>query len=581
MGTNLTLNRSPVLLLSLALLAGPLLLAACDGAIEGDAGANSPPDTELAVQVADLRDVLPTDTLAAPGDTLVIGTDTTFVDEFITDVRRFTSLVEVNWSGTDPDGYVEAFEIRFYDDRDTGTLDPDAGWARTASRDSLVLLPIPQGEPVANVAFEVRAVDNDGALDPTPARTVFPVRNTPPTLRISRAEAPPDTTWPAASFAFTAADLDGEINLASIEIALNDSTGFVALPAGTDFVTLVAADPGAAETDAQLLLGRSGAPSSFVLPGFLTDAPNTLYLRAVDAAGFRSDLAVYPDPDAEERWYVRRVTSPVLLVNDYRTNRNPVVLPYHRAILDDYAGKGSYDEWYLAEPFQTGNSVVLATSDNLPPNPNPTLRETLRFWEHLYWVSNDVTSRTLGNNLPLVAGFLDEFFADGGSLFVNVRLRLPANPEDNLGNGALAVLPLAGLLDFGPGSAFEEYEQTMSLTGGAALDPAQPLPGGQTLPPLQTTRFVDVFSYPVGAGIIPLYTGELESQFDDDDTNTLVPWPGPSTLASIRDDGQVALLAVPLVRDFNGEPYLEGADGSDEAPRQAVQLILGALDFPR
>ncbi|MEM1043891.1 MAG: hypothetical protein AAGI91_14850 [Bacteroidota bacterium] len=548
-------NRQVARLLGFVLLAVPALLAACDSGIEGTAAGNLPPETELAVQVADLTEVLDPD-------------------------QRFTSLVEVNWSGTDPDGFVEAYEIRFYDESETGTIGAEAGWARTASRDSLVLLPIPQGAPVANVAFEVRSIDNDGLTDPTPARTVFPVRNSPPTLRLSATEVPPDTTWPAASFAFTADDLDGIANLEAIEVALNDTTaGFVRLPAETDFLTLVASDPRAPESEARLLLGRGGAPSDVRLPGFLTDAPNTLYLRALDAAGFRSETAVYPDPDPEagETWYAQRVTSPILLVNDFRTSRNTLVLPYHAAILDEYAGAGAYDEWYLAEPFQSGSSVVLLYSENLPTNPDPTLRETLRFWDHIYWVSNNATNRTIGNNLTLIANFLDEFFADGGSLFVNVPIELPSNPEDNLGNGALAVLPLAGLLDFSAGGEFEAYDQDLELESGARLTASQPLPGGTALPALQTTRKVDAFSYPVGAGTRSLYTGDLTATLNGEE----VAWPGPATLASLREDGRVALFAVPLVSDFSGNPFLEGIDEDPEAPRDAVKLMLEALGFPR
>ena len=537
--------------LLIGLCAGATLLAACDSGITGEALTNLPPDTELAVQVADLRDV-------------------------VTDDRRFTSVVEVNWSGTDPDGFVEAFEIRFYDESEAAAIGEDTGWTRTTRRDSLVLLPIPEGSPTADVVFEVRAIDNEGAVDPTPGRTVFPVRNSPPTLRLGRAEAPPDTTWPAASFAFAASDLDGTANLRAVEVALNDTTAFVELPPETDFVTLVAVDPAAPETEARLFLGRGGAPSELRLPGLRTDAPNAFYVRAVDAAGFRSETVAYPG--ADEAWYVRRVTSPVLLVNDYRTARNTVVMPYHRAIMEAYRGAGTYDEWYLAEPFQTGSSVVLAYSENLPANPDPTLRATLEFWDHIYWVSNNATNRALGNNLPLVAGLLEGFFEGGGSLFVNVPIRLPSAPEDNLGNSALAVLPLADLLDFGPGSDYEAFSPFAYLDGGAAVSPEGALPTGAPLPPLQTTRFVEVLSYPVGSGSLSLYEGDITARRDD---GALVDWPGPATLASLRADAQVALFAVPLVNDFNGLPLLEGADGDPGAPVEAIHLILDALGFPR
>jgi hypothetical protein len=43
----------------------------------------------------------------------------------------------------------------------------------------------------------------------------------------------------------------------------------------------------------------------------------------------------------------------------------------------------------------------------------------------------------------------------------------------------------------------------------------------------------------------------------------------------------VALFALPLVNEVNGQTLFEGADGDQAAPRRAIQLILEALGFPR
>ena len=201
-------------------------LAGCDGGVSGDSAANRPPDTALAVR-----------------DSSLVGN--------IEDEDRLTSTVFVSWSGTDTDGFVTAFDLRYYDDAGPAP-GPEEGWSRTTRSDSLVLLPIPPESDIANVAFEVRAVDNEGAVDPTPARTVFPIRNSPPTFRLSGTIAPADTTWPVVSFGWTAADPDGAQSLQSVEIALNDPTDFIALPPEVDFITLVAANPQANRRD----LGR-------------------------------------------------------------------------------------------------------------------------------------------------------------------------------------------------------------------------------------------------------------------------------------------------------------------------------------
>src|SRR5690606_17179032 len=112
---------------------------------------------------------------------------------------------------------------------------PDAGWVRTTRTDTLILLPIPRGERAANVVFEVRAIDNEGLVDPNPARTVFPIQNAPPSIRFNTFDLPPDTTFTVFSFAWTAQDPEGEANLDRIEVSFNDSTNFVALPADADY----------------------------------------------------------------------------------------------------------------------------------------------------------------------------------------------------------------------------------------------------------------------------------------------------------------------------------------------------------
>ncbi len=532
-----------------AYLAFLLALAACDAGITGEAAGNQAPETELAVRVTDLRETLGDGTL--------------------------TSTVEVHWSGTDPDGFVAGYELRYYDASRLGEIGPEEGWIATTRRDTTVTLPIPPGDQTAAVAFEVRAIDDDGAKDPEPARTVFPIRNSPPTLRLSGVEVPPDTTWPAASFTWAADDPDGAANLLGVEIALTDTTaGFLRLPADVDFVTLVAADPRATETTARVLIGTSGIDTGLALPGFRLDADNTVYLRSVDAAEFTSRTARYPDPDAGQTWFVRRVTAGVLLVNDYRTANHTVVMPYHRDILASYGA--AFDEWYLAEPFHTGSTIVSAYSENLPKRALPTLRETLRFWDHVYWVSNNATNRAIGNNLPFAAGVLSEFLADGGRLFINVPVRLPNSPEDNAGNQALALLPLSGLLDF---SEYPEYEPFLDLFTGSAVTPVQPLPGGATLPALKTARNVGgTYGYPVAAGTIALYEGAYTATLK---AGGFVPWPGPSTVASIRSDAAVALFALPMLSDLSGQPFLVGADGDPDAPQEAVRRILAAMGFPR
>jgi hypothetical protein len=227
----------------LAVLSG---LAACDAGFGGELLGNQPPDTFLAV-----RDTSLVERICTPTPTGPVCSD---------DDDLFTSTVFVSWGGTDPDGFVVRFELRYYDSQ--ARPGPEDLWTSTTRRDTLILLPIPPGRTTAAVAFEVRAVDNEGAKDPTPARTVFPIINSPPSLRLTRFELPPDTTWTVFSFAWDAMDPDGADDIAGIEVAFNDPSAFVRLPASARFVSFRAegAQPGAATADARVFLGRGFTP---------------------------------------------------------------------------------------------------------------------------------------------------------------------------------------------------------------------------------------------------------------------------------------------------------------------------------
>lgn len=538
--------------LPLSLLLGALVatgLAGCDGGISGDPAANEPPNTELAVR-----------------DSSLVGN--------IEDADRFTSTVFVAWSGTDPDGFVVAFDLRYYDDG--AAPGPEEGWTRTTRRDSLVLLPIPPESEVANVVFEVRAVDNDGDVDPTPARTVFPIRNSPPTFRLTQALAPADTTWPVFSFGWTAADPDGPESLRAVEIALNDSTGFLALPPEVDFVTLVAQDPKVSgETTAEVFYGTSFIPSGLTISGLRIGEENVLWARAVDQTETASPLARFP-AEEEASWYVRQQTSDVLLVNDYRRSENTRVMPFHRETLAGYTG--TFDEWNLATPFSTGNNPVIATSDALPTAASPTLRRTLALWRYVYWVSDQTTDRVQGYNFPVAAGVIDLFFESGGRLFVQVPVKLPTDPEENQNNPAINILPLSGLIDIPSTYVFNN----LRIEGGATVEPVQPVPGtGQTLPPLRTVQLiVGTLPFPTGESI-PLYEVDYYATRTSQAGGGREDWTGPETVAAMSSDRRVALLALPIVNAFNGNLLYEGADGDPDAPRRAIQLILEGLTFPR
>ncbi len=540
----------PVALALAALVLAPLL-AACDSGFGGSPNDNRPPDTELSVRSTDLTETL--------GD------------------RRLVSTIELAWSGTDPDGVVTAFDVRAYV-VDAGLPVPgaDEGWTRTSRRDSTILLPIPEGRRTADVAVQVRAVDNDGGIDETPAETVFPIINSDPTFRLTAAEAPPDTTWPVLSFAFTADDPDGVANLAGVEVALNDTLGgWTRLPADVTFVTLVAADPTATGTvDARVLAGRSAQATALTLPGLRLDADNVVFLRSVDAAGAVSRVATYPGEDGT--LFVRRTTSAVLLVNDLRSSTANVdtrPLGVMRAALAQ-SGVGSYDTWDLSQTPLVASAPQ--TSEALPVTADPTLRLTFALWSRIAWVSNAVTNSAVGNNLPLAAPVLGGFFDRGGRMLVQTPITAPLSGDEGQTNPAIDLLPMGGLVSFAPTSSEPRTVRTLRANAGTAVTPAGTMPGtGTPLPALATTALVTTaLPYTVGPDDVVLYTMPFTAFYTN---NTNGPWTGSTVVASASSDGRVALFALPL---FSGAGALFGpATPGGPGVTDALATILDGLDF--
>ncbi len=528
-----------------------VLATGCDTGFDGSPLENQPPETELSVK------------------------DSSLVDN-IDDRDRLSSTVFVSWSGVDPDGFVSAYEIRF---SETGVFpSPDAGWARTAATDSLILLPIPRGDQFGDVTFEVRSIDNEGSADPSPARTVFPVKNAPPTLALNGFEQPPDTTFTIISFSWEVNDPEGVENIARIEIALNDSTQFLSLPADVNFITLVAnSDAATPEVEAELFTGRALRRTGESLPGLRLNADNVLYLRAVDQTDTTSALVRYPEEEVGT-WYVRRPTGRVLYVNDFRKNTWPVVQAYHLDILRGYLpANEAIDIWNISEPFASGSSGAQLRSDALPATAEPMLSQTLALYEYVYWVSTNTTNNSISNNLPFAAGASSTFFEQGGRMMVHTPITLPSDPADLLGNPAILLLPLTGLITLP-----DTLRPSLRLNAAAPIVADQPLPGtGVSLPALKTTGFIIGTLPYLAATDNALSVLTAEYTYLTRLGSRQGVWPGVSTIASVNADRRVGLFALPLVNETTGAPLLIGQDDDPETARTAVKLMLESLGFPK
>jgi hypothetical protein len=242
--------------LALALLLAAVMGAGCSE--EGSLYPNQPPETFLFVDEG-------------------AGLDTTHYRQAI------------HWHGEDADGEVLRYEFKW-------TLDPvvpaagfDTSWVGVVApfvtaTDSVFYLPVPVTTGAGRVAFthhfQVRAVDNDGAADPTPVGAAFSVENEAPHLwavvggDTTSTLSLPDTILPVLSLQFRVADPDAPAGgpgsetayIEEIRFWLEDSLDYVAVAGSDTLLTLTAEDFGT--------LGRD----------------LTVHLQAVDLGGGLSNV---------------------------------------------------------------------------------------------------------------------------------------------------------------------------------------------------------------------------------------------------------------------------------------------------
>jgi hypothetical protein len=137
--------------------------------------------------------------------------------------------VEAFWYGADDDGDIERFEVTTVKNVTRETLDSLEldllSWGPTTSRESTFVLAADScclggdesSEALAPWGILIRAVDNDGAVDPEPASVFFRATNVIPRARMKVPERPPSTTSGAIGlnrspyFQWEATDPDGEL----------------------------------------------------------------------------------------------------------------------------------------------------------------------------------------------------------------------------------------------------------------------------------------------------------------------------------------------------------------------------------
>jgi hypothetical protein len=290
-------------------------------------------------------------------------------------VDTVNHVVTLRWFGSDPDGEVVRYEYRFvYPTGQAPAGYDSSAWNSTTRRDSTFAVYAASGYSMPT--FVIRAIDNEGEPDPTPARQTFQFKNDPPTVQLIGAPVLPGTTLPVATIQWIANDPDGDIGKAHFLVWLDANEANATLvPPSTSFTL---------------------PPSMFSDgAGGYVAGTHTVHLRAVDDGGAVSL------PDAFT-WNVIAPVGDVLLVDDDPLS-NTAVDPMYTNALDQQLGAGLYTKINL----EAGNPFRSAAD----------LTYSFGLFKSIFWYQENSTVRS--GSLIMAEPAIRAQLASGGNVYVD------------------------------------------------------------------------------------------------------------------------------------------------------------------
>ncbi len=382
------------------------------------------------------------------------------------DTLNYTqSVQEIYWDGRDPDGFVTGFYYTWLENPS-----PD-DWIFTEERSMVFPLKITGLDTI--YLFQVKAVDDEGLEDPTPASQRFPIKNSAPSMKWTSRSRIPDTTFTVASFAWEVSDLDGDSTIDYFEYTLDDDTlNWKKLPGYLRSITLNA-DSG------------------------LTEGDHSFVIRAVDLAGARSENLRMPEFQGDF-WHVRQPRGRYLLIDDFQ---------------DESATTGFADRYYKA---MMNNVIVPAGEDfsywnikRLFPQLTEQFTQTMLLFDYVIWyadVMEEANSHFITAQIT-IPKFLDKAMnpPDGGKIIYSTMFNqafgalgspLGFSPVDSVSQTNYRAFP--GNI-FNPDSVFQES-----------------FPAARTLPVLKVSQtMVGIKALIPKATSIPMYRFQNPSPPND------------------------------------------------------------------
>ncbi len=440
---------------------------------------------------------------------------------FRTGDNRLTTRVDANWWGNAPGGFIVGYEI---------STDNQVSWHFTTTQDSSFLLNIPPGRDSADVVVYVRAIDNLGRKDASPASTLFPIKNSKPKVSFifsqplgGIASQNPVLVFPVVKYNIEGIDPDGQQDLEAFELYINDTNAIpFILPANANAFTVIAEDPKGNGGPSKVYINNNTTALSGKVNGLLHNASNIFYLRAVDKAQSKSGFMGAPSI------WVKKVSADVLVVNAYSSSKIAVQNFYTNRLKNN--GIVLFDTLQATEIINSNYTQL--QSDFL------TQSRTFSLFKKMVWFADDASfSFSLGQRTT------GTFFDNGGSLFMSVAINSSFDPLSNF----LDWTPMRQLVNPPSGSIFRADINGLVL------------PVGQGWPTLKSTSIIPSarpFEIPLSTAQViydSIYAGGI---IESKSGQPPIAWKGISTVIAKRTNASNGITnfiisSIPL-EQFNG-----------------------------
>lgn len=439
--------------------------------------------------------------------------------------NRLESIITLNWSGYDANGYIVAYEISF--DGQT--------WQNVGDKeDSTFTFLLGQGQDSVDINFYVRAVANNGMVDPTPAYLKIPIKDTPPTVSISKPSS--DTAYAVLSISWNATDIEGNQAIDSFYIKINSGKWF-ALSNQVNLVTFVPIDPTTSGAiAAKVYTNTTATLLSQQIQGLLLNDTNRVYVKAKDISG------EYSNTDSTQAIYVKSKTSELLVIgadaNIYRGVPSPFSV--YTPILSSVYGNFDYIQ------------MNITTGQNIPQYWNPTFTSYVSLYDKVF-IYCDADSNKLQHQLllELAASSFQVFLNKGGKLLISAPLPQALHSTSDLPQ----LLPLDSI------PSVSAYGTPRVSAGALATPDSINAIGYPTLKALANLQQASPF-YPQQTAYV-MYNGQFNKG-----GRPVIPWQGPIVVCAktVNQGGNTNLIYFSI--------ELHTYDGDNNALQQLFSQIM-------